>query len=138
MKRLITILVCILWYGMVHATEPALTLAIRIDTAYVSNDMHIELEYRVLVPFSKINLSVFTSMDATNARQNTNAPLVLSGGLGTFRKRIPLNLPQDQIVEIVIQLKGDGFVNNSDSTNYASGTQKQLFVKRGNSSVVNY
>ena len=34
------------WAVMMYATDPALPTGIRIDTAYVANDLHIVLEYR--------------------------------------------------------------------------------------------
>ena len=101
--------------------------------------MHIELEYTILVPFGKLNLSVFTSVDnAATRRQNSNVPLMLSGAAGTCKRKIPVNLPQEQITEIMILLQGDGFTNRGDSAQYASGTQKVLYVKRHNGEVVNY
>jgi len=91
MKNLILFLTFMMWLSVVNATTYSMPLSILIDTAYVSNDMHIELEYRVLTPFSKVNLYVVTRMDDPAARQNT--PPSLSGSMGTFKTRIPVNLP---------------------------------------------
>ena len=118
MKNLFVLLLCFAWSGMAYATDPAPPFGIRIDTAYVTNDLHIDLEYTVLVPFGKIHLSAYTSMDDAVARQNSNVPLTLSGAAGTYKKRIPVNLPQGQITVIMILLQGVDFVNRGDSANY--------------------
>ena len=138
MKNLFFFLVFLANMGMAYASIPVLPFAILVDTAYVSNDLHIELAYRVLVPFGKIHLTVHTSMDDLDARQSTKAPLTLSGAAGVYKKRIPVNLPLDRVTEICILIEGVAFVNPSDSANYAGGIQKALFVKRQNREVVNY
>ena len=115
MKNLFFFLVFLANMGMIHATTPGLPFAILVDTAYVSNDLHIELTYRVWVPFGKVHLSVYTSMDDLDARQSTKAPLTLSGAAGAYKKRIPVYLPQDRVAEICILIEGDGFVNRDDT-----------------------
>ena len=100
------------WSGMTCATTPGLPFGIKIDTAYVSNDSYIELEYRVVAPFGKINLFVSTSIED----QNRVAPLTLSGGVGSCKKRVPISLPPEQIVEISILLKGEELLINKDDT----------------------
>jgi len=121
MNRFFFILVCLSWLGLVHATTPGLPFGIRIDTAYVSNDLHIELEYSVLIPFGSVKMMICTSADDPAARQYANAPVALSRNAGTYRKRIPVYLPQDQITEILIHLSGDSFVNINDSAQYDRG-----------------
>ena len=136
MKNLILFLTFMMWLSVVNATTYSMPLSILIDTAYVSNDMHIELEYRVLTPFSKVNLYVLTSMDDPTARQNANLPLSLSGNVGSFKKRIPVNLPKDQIIEILVQLKGDGFVNQEDSNSATFAYDQSYYASNG--SLYNY
>jgi len=79
MKKLFFFLVCFTWASMVYATYDQRTLSIIVDTAYVSNELNIELEYRVLAPFSKIHLSVRTSMEDPAARQSEIVPMTVSG-----------------------------------------------------------
>ena len=45
-------LVCFFCYGILYAENTAVSFGIQIDTAYVSNDSNIVLEYRVLAPFT--------------------------------------------------------------------------------------
>ena len=105
---------CFACSGMVYATTQGLPFGNKIDTAYVSKNIHIELKYSVLNQFDKINLFVSTSMDG----QNRKTPQTLSGVSGTYKRRIPVDLSQEQITEIIILLQGDGFTNRGDSANY--------------------
>jgi len=138
MKKHFFFFAIFLWSGIAYATDPAPMLGIRIDTAYIANDMHIELEYSVLVPLGKVHLSVFTSVDAHLARQNSNVPLTLSGVVGSYKRRVPVNLPQGQIVEFFIHLNGVEFANSADSTKYAISVQKGMYAMLQNGEVVNY
>lgn len=45
MKRIFLFFVCFSWMGMAHATTPGPSLGILIDTAYVTNDLHVVLEH---------------------------------------------------------------------------------------------
>jgi len=138
MKKVNFLLAFFAWTVMMYATDPALPTGIRVDTAYVANDLHIELEYSVLVPFGKVYLSAYTSVDDTAARQSSILPVTLSGATGTYKRRIPVNLPLEQVAEILILLQGEGFTNRGDSAQYASAVQNTLYVKRQKGEVVNY
>jgi len=75
-----------------YAVDPAPPPGIRVDTAYVANDMHVELEYSVLVPFGKDHLSAYTSVDDHAARQNSNVPITLAVSPGEGKTSLPFDL----------------------------------------------
>jgi len=101
MKKVFFLLAFFAWPGMMYATYPALPLGIRVDTAYVANDLHIVLEYSVLVPFGKVYLSAYSSVDDPAARKSSNAPITLSGATGTYKRRIPVDLLIGQAIHIL-------------------------------------
>jgi len=131
MKNLFFFLVFLANMGMAYATIPGLPFAILVDTAYVSNDMHIELAYRVLVPFEKIHLSVHTSMDdldagclsvGSNWKQASRdaKPVFLSGSPGKGRTSVPINLLTDEATHFNVFIAGGQFADKSDTAVYES------------------
>jgi len=88
MKKVFFLLAFLAWAVMMYATDPALPTGIRIDTAYVANDLHIELEYSVLVPFGKVHLSAYSSENDPAARQSSNLSVTLSGATGTYKRKL--------------------------------------------------